>query len=393
MAENVIALVDCDSFFVCCEQKLHPELKGKPVSVISNKDGCVISRSREAKKLGVRMGEPLFIAKKEHPKGIYIVANHDWYAEVSTQVMQLLKNFSPTVDVYSIDEAFVDFTGLSKLYKMDYVRFAKFLRQKIKDDIDISVSIGISSSKTLAKLASDKAKDTYSGVYYIAPELALDEMKKTNIEEIWGIGKNLTKSLHRSGVITAYEFVMKSDEWLDKKIGIKGKELKHELLGESVIPLSNEEKPPKSIQNTKALGIFTSDINYIKNELNGHIHRGCAKLRKIGAKASVIGVMLRTKDFRVYYTKKITEKPTCYEWEVADIVFELLKEIYSVEIVYRSCGVILEGLTSDSKEQLSLFADEIIDTKNEKLAACLDKLENRFGKDIVKTGFTPRKPD
>ena len=119
---NVIALVDCDSFFVCCEQKMRPELKGKPVSVISNKNGCVISRSKEAKKLGVRMGEPLFMAKKEHPTGIYVVANHGLYATISHQVMDLLRDFSPTVDVYSIDEAFVEFTGLSKLYKMDYIR-------------------------------------------------------------------------------------------------------------------------------------------------------------------------------------------------------------------------------------------------------------------------------
>ena len=118
MSRNVIALVDCDSFFVCCEQKVNPDLKGKPVSVISNKDGCVISRSKEAKKLGVKMGEPFFIAKKEHSKGIYIVANHDLYADISGQVMNFLKTFSPTVEVYSIDEAFVDLTGLKRLYKI-----------------------------------------------------------------------------------------------------------------------------------------------------------------------------------------------------------------------------------------------------------------------------------
>lgn len=386
--KNVIALVDCDSFFVCCEQKIHPELKGKPVSVISNKDGCVISRSREAKKMGIRMGEPLFMAKKEHPKGIYIVANHQLYSKISSQVMALLKDFSPTVDVYSIDEAFVEFTGLSKLYNMDYIRLAKFLRQKIRDDIDVSVSIGISSSKTLAKLASDKAKNTRSGVYYINPELVLEELKSTPIEEVWGIGRNLTKLLHASGIITSYEFISKSDEWLDKKIGIRGKELKHELLGETISPVSNEVKLPKSIQNTKALGIFTSDINYIKNELNKHIHNGCTKLRSIGAKSQLIGVMLRTKEFKIYYTKKVLERPTCYEWEVSDIVFSLLDEIYSANITYRSAGVIFEDITYDRGEQLFLFADQTTDTKNQKLAACIDKLENRFGKDIIKTGFT-----
>ena len=389
--KNIIALVDCDSFFVCCEQKVQPDLKGKPVSVISNKEGCVISRSREAKKMGVRMGEPLFMARKEHPKGIYIVANHELYADISHQVMAKLREFSPTVEVYSIDEAFVDLTGLSKLYKMSYIDLASHIRQKIKEDLDIDVSIGVSSSKTLAKLASDKAKTENCGVYAINSRFAADEMKKTSIDEIWGIGRNLTKLLHSSGIITAYELISQSDIWLDKKIGIRGVEMKHELLGECVSLVTNEVKPPKSIQNTSALGTFTSDINYIKNSLNYHIHRGCAKLRRIEAKCSVVCIMLRTKDFRVFFEKKVLDKPTCYEWEVSDIVFKLLDKIYDKNILYRSSGVILEGITYDSGEQLFLFADNEEDSKNKNLAKCIDNLENRFGKDIVRTGFTKRK--
>jgi len=386
--KNVIALVDCDSFFVCCEQKVNPDLKGKPVSVISNKDGCVISRSREAKKMGVRMGEPLFMAKKEHPKGIYIVANHELYGNISRQVMAKLRDFSPTVEVYSIDEAFVDFTGLKKLYKMEYPELAKFLREKIKQELDIDVSIGLSSSKTLAKLASDKAKKINCGVYEIKPRYALEEMKETTIDEIWGIGRNLTKMLHSNGVITAYELVSQTDAWLNSKIGIRGIEMKHELMGETVSPVTNEVKPPKSIQNTSALGSFTSDINYLKNSLNYHIHRGCSKLRRLGAKASVISIMLRTKDFKIFFEKKILDKPTCYEWEVSDVVFKLLEKIYDSKILYRSTGVILEGIKYNSGEQLFLFSDEETDSKNEKLASCIDKLENKFGKDIVRTGFT-----
>ncbi len=388
MSINVIALVDCDSFFVCCEQKVNPELKGKPVSVISNKDGCVISRSKEAKKLGVKMGEPFFIAKKEHSKGIYIVANHDLYADISNQVMSFLKTFSPTVEVYSIDEAFVELTGLKKLYKMEYIDLAAFIRQRIKDELDVNVSIGMSSSKTLAKLASDKAKYESCGVYAIHPRFAKEELKKTSIEEIWGIGRNLTKLFHRSGIINAYELVCQSDEWLSKRVGIKGLEMKHELLGEMVSPVTNEIKLPKSIQNTSTLGTFTSDINFIKNSINYHIHRGCSKLRRLGAKASVISVMLRTKDFRVYVEKKVLEKPTCYEWEVSDIVFSLLEKIYSPSVLYRSSGVMLDNITYDSAEQLFLFADNQEDDKNKRLAECLDKLENKFGKNIVKTGFT-----
>ena len=386
--QKYIALVDCDSFFVSCERKLNPELKGLPVSVVSGERGCVIARSKEAKALGIPMGIPLFQAVEKYPECIYISASHYVYGRVSRKVMAILKEFSPNVQVYSIDEAFVDLTGLTKLYKKNYYKLAQYLQQKIADEVDIPVSIGVSTTKTLAKLASDKAKSESSGVYVINPRHAQEELRKTSIEEIWGIGRNLTKLLHSSGIINAYELVSQSDIWLEKKIGIHGVEMRHELLGEYVSPVTNEIKLPKSIQNTSALGTFTSDINFIKNSLNYHIHRGCAKLRRLEAKCSVISIMLRTKDFKIFFEKKVLDKPTCYEWEVSDIVFKLLEKIYMPNILYRSSGVILEGITYDSGEQLFLFSDEETDTKNRKLAQCIDKLENKFGKDVVKTGFT-----
>jgi nucleotidyltransferase/DNA polymerase involved in DNA repair len=180
--QRVIALVDCDSFFVSCEQKRNPSLKGKPVCVISNKEGCVISRAREAKQMGIRMGEPLFMAKKEHPKGIYIVADHEYYSFVSAQVMMILKDFSPYVQIYSVDEAFVDFTGLKNLYKKNYYRLAQYLRKRILDEVDIPVSIGVSSTKTLSKLASDKAKKVKNGIYLIGKRKIIRELKNTKIK-------------------------------------------------------------------------------------------------------------------------------------------------------------------------------------------------------------------
>ena len=299
--QKVIALVDCDSFFVSCEQKRKPELKNKPVCVLSNPQGCVISRSKEAKQMGVRMGEPYFMAEKEHRQAIYPVADHEYYAHVSHQVMSVLQEFSPYVQIYSIDEAFVDLTGLKRLYKKNYYELGQMLRQKILDEVDIPVSIGISSSKTLAKLASDKAKNEDSHIYIINTNNIAKELKDTKIEEIWGIGRRLTERMKKNGIITPLELVNKSDEWLDKQIGIHGIEMRHELLGEMTSPVTNETSTPKSIQNTRAFGIFTSDFNFIKNELNMHIHSSCAKLRRHDTKCLQVGVMLRTKDFRVRY--------------------------------------------------------------------------------------------
>lgn len=388
--QKYLALVDCDSFFVSCEQKRNTNLKGQPVCVLSNNDGCVISRSKEAKKMGIKMGEPFFMAKKDHPKAIYITADHEYYKEVSNHIMSILKNFSPFVQIYSIDEAFIDLTGLTRLYKRNYYKLAKHLRSKILEEVDIPVSIGVSSTKILSKLASDKAKNISDGIYLIGKQKIKKELRHTNIEEIWGIGRRLTKNLKRHGVLTAEELVEKTDKWLDSKIGIHGIEMRHELLGEMVSTVTNEVKAPKSIQNTRAFGMFTNDFNFIKNELNKHIHTSCRKLRKYETKCLQIGVMLRTKDFRVFYTKQDLITPTDFELEISNLAINLLKEIYNPNILYRSTGVILDKIGEQGTEQLSLYSDNTIETKKKNLAKCFDKLESKFGKNIVQTGFTIR---
>lgn len=388
--QKYLALVDCDSFFVSCEQKRNTNLKGQPVCVLSNNDGCVISRSKEAKKMGIKMGEPFFMAKKDHPKAIYITADHEYYKEVSNHIMSILKNFSPFVQIYSIDEAFIDLTGLTRLYKRNYYKLAKHLRSKILEEVDIPVSIGVSSTKTLSKLASDKAKNISDGIYLIGKQKIKKELRHTSIEEIWGIGRRLTKNLKRHGVLTAEELVEKTDKWLDSKIGIHGIEMRHELLGEMVSTVTNEVKAPKSIQNTRAFGMFTNDFNFIKNELNKHIHTSCRKLRKYETKCLQIGVMLRTKDFRVFYTKQDLITPTDFELEISNLAINLLKEIYNPNILYRSTGIILDKIGEQGTEQLSLYSDNTIETKKKNLAKCFDKLESKFGKNIVQTGFTIR---
>jgi nucleotidyltransferase/DNA polymerase involved in DNA repair len=385
--QKYIALVDCDSFFVSCEQKRNPKLKSQPVCVLSNNEGCVISRSKEAKKMGVRMGEPFFMAKKEHPKAIYITADHEYYSKVSHEVMSILKNFSPYVQIYSIDEAFVDFTGLTRLYGKNYYNLAIYLREKIKQETDISVSIGVSSTKTLSKLASDKAKFINNGIYLIGKSKLKKELKNTKIEEIWGIGRGLTKKLKGNGILNAQELVDKDDGWLEIEVGIRGLEMRHELIGQMVSKVLNIEKLPKSIQNTRAFGVFTSDFNYIKNELNRHIHASCRKLRSYNTKCLQIGVMLRTKDFRVFYTKKELLTPVDFELEISDIAIELLKEIYNPNILYRSTGVVFEKIGEENCEQLSLYSEVSDVEKKEKLVKCFDKLEAKFGKNIIQTGF------
>lgn len=388
--KSVIALVDCDSFFVSCEQSVNSELKGRPVCVMSGRGQCVISRSKEAKNLGIRMGMPYFQIEGQMKKATYINANHELYSKISEKVMTILKNFSPKVEVYSIDEAFVDLTGLERLYKKNYLEIAQMIREEVLKHTDIPVSIGVSSSKSLAKLASDKAKTMGEGVFLIGARKIVPLLQNTSIDEIWGIGKNLSILLRKNGILTAYELVCQDDLWLNKQIGIRGLEMKHELLGEMVSPVSNEVKLPKSIQKTSALAKFSSDKNYLKNSLNYHIHRACVKLRGINAKCKGVSIFLRTKDFRVFCEKKVLNVATDFELEISDIVFTLLDKLYNPNILYRSTGVILDTFTMNDEAQMSLFADEKVDEKKEKLSKCFDKLEARFGKDIIQTGFVKK---
>lgn len=395
--QKYIALVDCDSFFVSCERKLNPELKGLPVCVVTGDRGCVVSRSREAKALGISMGIPLFQAVEQFPNCIYISANHYNYTQISRSVMKILREFSPFVQVYSIDEAFVDFTGLIKLYKMNYYELAKELQKRILEKTDIPVTIGVSTSKTLSKLASDKAKNSKNRIALAGKQSKYNLLKNTQIQEVWGIGRKLGAKLCGYGVKTAYDLVQKDDEWVQKRFGKNGLTTKAELLGIPISQVTNEIEIPKSISDTKSFPDFTSDINFLKNELSIHIHNCCKRLRVIDCKCKVIGVLLRTKDFKIYYEKNSLDVPLNFEFDISKIAFALLEKMYSTTILYRSIGIVLEDFKPTSEEQLLLFDNNPKRTKNVKLGATLDKLEAKFGRNIVKTGFTnkniPVKPE
>ncbi len=388
LEQKYIALIDCDCFFVSCERTLNPDLNGKAVCVTSGERGCVIARSKEAKEMGIPMGHPLFMAKRDYPNCIYICANHANYGEISYRVMSILREFSPTVEVYSIDEAFVDLTGLAKLYKKNYYNLAQYIREAILDKTGIPVSIGISRTKSLAKLASDKSKSSDKHIC-IAGRCGISKLlKNTYIDEVWGIGRRLSPKLRGHGIKTAYDYVQKNDVWIKSHFGKVGLELKYELMGNLINKVTNERALPKSISDSRAFGEFSSDLNYIKNELMIHIHAACRKLRKSGCKCGTIGVMLRTKDFKVYYDKVNTERQVNFEFEISQEAFQLLEHLYNPQIIYRSVGIVLENFHTADCEQLGLFDENQLNEKSENLAKSIDKLESKFGRNIVKTGFT-----
>lgn len=386
MKTRIIALVDCDSFFVSCEQADNPKLKNTPTCVISGVNGCVVSRSKEAKQTGVRMGMPMFMARKEFPDVNYIVADHDKYHSYSKKVMNCLKDYSPDIEIVSVDEAYIDLTGTQKLFKKNYIEIVKDIRQTILEKTDISVSIGLSHSKILAKLASDKAKKT-GGIFKIGKNDIESVLEKTEIEEICGIGRANALTLKRNGIMLASELVKKGDIWLKSQLGVNGVELRHELLGECVSKVDGRYKPPKSIQSTSVIGegTFSDNIDIIKMEISKHIHSACARLRYHRGKCKSVGLLLRRKDFVTLCEKKILLKPTDFELTVQRAINEILPKIYQEKVLYRSTGVFLENLSFEG-EQLSLFTTEE-DEKERNLSKCIENIEKRFGKNSIRTGF------
>ena len=385
MKKRVIALVDCDSFFVSCEQADDKGYKGTPTCVISGKNGCVISRSKEAKQLGVRMGMPMFMARKEFPEANYIVADHHKYHEYSKRVMECLNDYSPDIEIVSVDEAYIDLTGTRRLLKKDYVEICKQIRETILEKTDIPVSIGLSYSKILAKLASDKAKHT-GGIFKIGKNDIIPVLSKTEIDEVCGIGRANALTLKRNGILLASELIQKEDLWLKSKLGVNGIELKHELMGECVSKVSSKYEPPKSIQSTSTIcdGTFSDSLDILKMELSRHLHTACARLRYHKGKCSAIGVMLRRKDFVTLYEKLNLIKPTDFELTLQKTVNELLPKIYKRGILYRSTGIVLENLSFEG-EQLSLFSQE--NEKEKNLSKCIDNIEKKFGRNSIRTGF------
>ena len=384
MNKKRIILVDGNNFFASCEQIFDPKLKGKPLCILSNNDGCVIARSNEAKKIGIKMGMPYFMAKKEFPDAIYKSSNFTLYHDISQRMMQLLSKYSDLLDVYSIDEAFLDITGMDKVFKATYSEIIQSIKKDIETHIGIGVSIGLAPSVILAKAANHKAKKL-SGLYTIEEENIEKELKGLAIEEIWGIGKNIARKLKAYGIFYAEDILKKDDCFYKTLLGKKGLELKYELSGLNVIPITGIAEKPKSIQRTRAFPNFSSDKEYIKTEVMIHLHNVCKKLRANNQKTDTISVMLRTKDFKVLYFGDTILRPTNSELKLTEKVTQLFENIYKEGIIYRSAGVWASNLTDAEKQQLSLFESKEED-KEEKLLSVIDKIEYKFGKGYLSIG-------
>ena len=350
----------------------------------NNNKGIIVSRSKEAKSLGVKMGAPYFQIKNSHPQVICIPAHHQRYNEISQQVMSVIRTFSPDVEEVSVDEAYIDLTGLNKVHKTTYTEIITKIRQTILYKTSVPVSIGLSSSKTLAKLASDKAKTT-GGIFVIHPDKILKTIGNENIEDICGIGSQNAKALKFNGIFTIKDFINKDNAWIKKVLGINGFNLKLELSGIAVSPVNSLQKAPQSIQDTKSFEDFTDSLEFLHSQLLYHIHNASQKLRFWNGFCSEIEIILRTKDFNTTTMFSKIETSTNSELKMRKQASLLLNQMYRPNLLYRSIGIELRQLCYNNEIQQSLFDN--LRQDDDKLSRVLDDLEQKFGKDIIRLGL------
>ncbi|MBT3383920.1 MAG: Y-family DNA polymerase [Prolixibacteraceae bacterium] len=383
----MFALVDCNNFYVSCERVFNPKLKGKPVIVLSNNDGCIIARSEEAKLLGLKMAEPVFkklsFLKKN---GVRVFSsNYTLYGDMSQRVTETLSHFFPQVEIYSIDEAFLNLSDMN----VDLEELSKNILTTVKQNTGIPVSIGIGPTKTLAKIANKAAKLT-GGIFIIKNDRQRDTIiRNTPIEKVWGIGRQYSKLLIRNGVKTAFDFAELDNNWLKTKMKVIGVRIKKELLGEPCIPLELIIPAKKAIATTRAFGKKTSELKYIEEAVSTYAVRCAEKLRKQKTVANLLTIFIHTDPFnrnepQINKSKTITlPVATNDSTELVKYALVCLNNLFETKYKYKKAGVIVDGLQSETSFQGNIFDKK--DRKQQKLLLqTIDKMNAEFGRDKVK---------
>lgn len=390
----MIALVDCNNFYASCERVFRPDLENKPIVVLSNNDGCVIARSNEAKKLGIKMGEPAFKKREvfERNKINTFSTNFILYGDMSKRVMSILRNNSKEIEIYSIDEAFIE------CYNEDLNTYGTNLRKKVKQWTGIPVSVGIAETKVLAKIANHIAKKyRKSGVFILDNKEIIERaLKFTAIEEIWGIGRNHAKRFKEYGINTAHDLTCIEESWIKRKFSIVVLRIAQELKGVRCLDIESQHKTKKNICTSRSFGNPTSDYNTIKEAISTFAVRCCEKLRKQKTSTSELRIFIYTNPFnprhkQYYGTKKIQlERATNDNQIIIQEVIKGLQKIYKKGYVYKKAGVIVGSITQENQVQLNLFDQIKNREKYTKISKVIDRINSSMGRDklrIATQGF------
>ena len=381
--KNRIALVDCNSFYVSCERLFNPKIQKKAVVVLSNNDGCVISRSREAKDLGIKMGEPYFKVKelvKKNKVEVYS-SNYALYGDISRRVMKVLKTFSPKVEIYSIDEAFIDLSFIDEKGVEDYGRE---IRLRVLKWTGIPTSVGIASTKTLSKVANHIAKKEKAGVIYLNTNID-ERLKKFPIEDVWGVGKQLSKFYHKNNISNAYDLKNVSNTWVKKGTNVLGAKTAMELRGIPCIDLQIDQEKRKNCCVSRSFGRKVKDLNELEESVITHCLNAAEKIRADDQIAKTITVFIRTSPFdknRRYYSNSKTIDlaiPTSNSIELIKNAVKALTDIYKYGYAYQKAGIILSGLKDANQNDQNLLTP-LLENKSKKLMRAIDYTNTKYGR-------------
>jgi DNA polymerase V len=384
---RILALVDCNSFYVSCERLFRPDLKRKPVVVLSNNDGCIISRSTEAKQVGIKMGEPYFKAKPlldKHKVSVFS-SNYELYGDLSRRVMKILKEFSPDIEFYSIDEAFLDLTNI----KMDSVEeYILNIRKVILKWTGIPVSIGAANTKTLAKVANHVAKKNKLGVeeFISKKQDYVDEVLKTfPVQEVWGIGRQLSKFFNNNNFYNAYELKYADNYWVRKNSSVVVLKTIHELNGTCCFPLNFQYVARKNCCVSRSFGKTITEINDLKEAVVNHCITAAERIRSEGLIAKSVYVFIKTSRFKNNYVSRVQKVDipiaTNNTLELVNLCSEALESIYIKGYFYSKAGVIFSDLKPKDHYEKTLFSDL---TQNlDYLMKVIDQTNSKFGRGSV----------
>lgn len=390
---NAIALLDCNNFYASCERVFDAAVKEKPVVVLSNNDGCVIARSEEAKQIGVTMGAPLFkvLDLLETHEAEIFSSNYALYGDMSHRVMNLLHNFTPGVEIYSIDEAFLDLEPR----KNSLDNLAHSIREKMYKWTGIPVSIGIAETKVLAKIANKRAKKDElrdKGVLNLyRSEKTEPILKETNVEDVWGIGYRSTLKLKENNILTAWQLREMDNRFARRLLTVVGARIALELRGIQCLPFEQVQTKKHSITCSRSFGQIISNYELIKEAVLYFLTRACEKMRKHNLAANAVTVFISTDRFLPVpepYSNTATYSsayPSDSNQEIQEWAIKTLEKIYKQGFDYRKAGIILSGLVPNEKLTTRMFDDERFQQQHNLMKA-MDELNKKFGKDTVRFG-------
>ena len=402
----MFGLVDCNNFYASCERVFRPDLEGRPVVVLSNNDGCVVARSQEAKALGLKMGAPYFQVKEEFEKrgGVACSSNYELYGDMSRRVMWYLQQVAPAVEVYSVDEAFLDLHGMQRHFNLG--GWAGDVRGAVRQRTGIPVCVGVAPTKTLAKVANRLAKKDAiagagSGVLVLEDELQRGEaLKRVAVEDVWGVGHKSAAKLYAVGISTAAQLAGVGDAWARKNLGgVVGARMLHELRGFPCSSVMVEDEARKSMCCSRSFGQVLTQLEDVAGSVATHAARAGEKLREQGLAARLLTVFIETSRFAntpppYSFSAQLT-LPTATDdtLVLASWARRGLMRMWRPGMRYVKAGIVLDGLErAGVNQQATLFGDVARSPERAKLMGALDSLNKRYGGGAVRVGAAVTAP-